>query len=184
MKSIAFRIGSGKGTPMRSKLLILILAVSTAMLFVWNLQLQAQASGADMLRNLEAEFERATTERGLDGFMSYFNDDSADLPSGSNIVFGKDNIRKELEPWGPDVSLTWKPVKAEMAASGDLGYTFGNFVFKAKDKDGKLVSHYGKYATVWKKQPNGSWKVAFDMGNRAPHLSRSFTTKDAKVSLE
>ena len=153
---------------MRSKLLILILAVSTATMFAWNLQLQAQASGADMLRNLEAEFERATAERGLDGFMSYFNDDSADLPSGSNIVFGKDNIRKELEPWGADVSLTWKPVKAGMAASGDLGYTFGNFVFKAKDKDGKVVSHYGKYATVWKKQPDGSWKVAFDMGNSSP----------------
>ena len=153
---------------MKSKLLVALLATATATMLVWNLQLHAQASGAEMLRNLEAEFEHATAERGLDGFMSYFGDDSADLPSGSDIVFGKDNIRKELEPWGPDVSLTWKPVKAEMAASGDLGYTFGNFVFKAKDKDGKVVSHYGKYATVWKKQSDGSWKVAFDMGNSSP----------------
>jgi ketosteroid isomerase-like protein len=55
-----------------------------------------------------------------------------------------------------------------MAASGDLGYTFGNYVLKAKDKDGKPVVEYGKYATVWKKQKDGSWKVAMDMGNASP----------------
>jgi ketosteroid isomerase-like protein len=55
-----------------------------------------------------------------------------------------------------------------MAASGDLGYTFGNYVLKAKDKDGKPVVEYGKYATVWKKQKDGSWKVVMDMGNSSP----------------
>ncbi|PYX88395.1 MAG: nuclear transport factor 2 family protein, partial [Acidobacteria bacterium] len=58
--------------------------------------------------------------------------------------------------------------KAEMAASGDLGYTYGTFEFRAKDKDGHPIVRYGKYATVWKKQKDGTWKVAMDMGNSAP----------------
>ena len=66
------------------------------------------------------------------------------------------------------MSLTWTPVKAEMAASGDLGYTYGTFVFKANEKDGNPVTHYGKYTTVWKKQREGTWRVALDMGNIGP----------------
>jgi ketosteroid isomerase-like protein len=128
----------------------------------------AETDGAVKLRALEAEFNQATAARGLDGFMSYFADDASELPNGGAVVIGKQNIRHSLEPWGPDLSLTWAPVQAEMAASGDLGYTFGNYVLKAKDKDGKPVVEYGKYATVWKKQKDGNWKVAMDMGNASP----------------
>jgi ketosteroid isomerase-like protein len=126
----------------------------------------AETDGAARLRDLEAEFVKATADRGLDGFMSYFAEDASEVENGGEIVTGKANIRKSLEPW--EVDLTWTPVKAEMAASGDLGYTFGNYVLKAKDKDGHPVVHYGKYATVWKKQKDGRWKVVMDMGNSSP----------------
>jgi ketosteroid isomerase-like protein len=126
----------------------------------------AETDGAARLRDLEAEFVKATAEHGLDGFMSYFAEDASEVENGGEIVTGKANIRKSLEPW--EVDLTWTPVKAEMAASGDLGYTFGNYVLKAKDKDGHPVVHYGKYATVWKKQKDGRWKVVMDMGNSSP----------------
>jgi ketosteroid isomerase-like protein len=129
---------------------------------------RAASDGPAQLRQLEAEFVKTTAEKGLDGFMTYFADDGAELVNGGGIVTGKENIRQALGPWGPDLSLTWTPVKAEMAASGDLGYTYGTYVFKDKDKDGKLVTAYGKYATVWKKQKDGSWKVVMDMGNSAP----------------
>ena len=79
----------------------------------------------------------------------------------------KDDMRKE-SAWPPDFSLTWAPVKADMAASGDMGYTYGNYELKSKDKDGQLVTHYGKYASIWKKQKDGSWKVVLDMGNSGP----------------
>jgi len=128
----------------------------------------AETDGSAKLRALEAEFVKATAEHGLDGFMSYFAEDASELGNGGGIVTGKANIRKSLEPWGPDVNLTWTPVQADMAASGDLGYTFGNYVFKAKDKDGHPVVQYGKYATVWKKEKDGSWKVVMDMGNSSP----------------
>jgi ketosteroid isomerase-like protein len=86
---------------------------------------RAESDGAARLRQLEAEFVKTTAEKGLDGFMTYFAEDGAELENGGGIVTGKENIRQALGPWGPDVSLTWTPVKAEMAASGDLGYTYG-----------------------------------------------------------
>ena len=63
--------------------------------------------------------------------------------------------------------LTWSPVAADISASGDLGYTYGTFEFRSKDKEGKETVNHGKYMSVWKKQADGSWKVAVDMGNAA-----------------
>ena len=62
--------------------------------------------------------------------------------------------------------LTWSAVGADIASSGDLGYTWGNYEFVSKDKDGNQHVERGKYTTVWKKQTDGSWKVALDMGNK------------------
>ena len=154
---------------MNRTLLIALLALALAITGVFG-KANAETDGAAKLRGLEAEFVKATAERGLDGFMSYFAEDASEVENGGEIVTGKANIRKSLEPW--DVNLTWTPVKAEMAAFGDLGYTFGNYVLKAKDKDGHPVVQYGKYATVWKKQKDGSWKVVMDMGNSSPDSAK------------
>ena len=156
---------------MSSKLLVTLIALALALVAgsVGVIPLRSESNGAEKLRQLEADFQKATTERGFDGFVSYFADDAADLPNGAAAVVGKENIRRELGPWTPDVHLTWTPTYADMAASGDLGYTFGTYVFTANDKEGKPVSRYGKYATVWKKQKDGTWKVAMDMGNSSPN---------------
>jgi ketosteroid isomerase-like protein len=152
---------------MKTKLLPLVLVLVVAVTgFFWKAR--AASDGAAKLTRLEAEFAKATADHGLDGFMSYFADDAVDLPAGGPIISGKENIRKALGPWGADFSLVWTPVDAEMAASGDLGYTYGTYVFKENGKDGKPVTGYGKYTTVWKKQTDGSWKVAVDMGNTSP----------------
>jgi ketosteroid isomerase-like protein len=128
----------------------------------------SSSTGSELLIKLEAEFEKTADEKGFDGFMSYFAEDGFNLPAGGNIVQGKENIRQAIGPWEPGFTLRWKPVKAEMAASGDLGYTFGNYVATSKGKDGKTVQRYGKYVTIWKKQADGSWKVAMDTGNSSP----------------
>jgi len=56
--------------------------------------------------------------------------------------------------------LTWKPAKAIIAESGELGYTYGFWTFVAQND----TSH-GKYLTVWKKYANGKWKYIADIGN-------------------
>ena len=46
-----------------------------------------------------------------------------------------------------------------------MGYTYGNFTFHITMPDGSPLDDYGKYATIWKKQADGSWKVAVDSFN-------------------
>lgn len=127
---------------------------------------QKSAHGADLLVQLEADFANAVAEHGHAAFVTYFADDGVELDDGGGIL-SRDAISKQ-PLWPEGTSLTWTPVKGDMAASGDLGYTYGNYVFKSKDKEGKPVTYYGKYASIWKKQKDSSWKVVVDIGNSSP----------------
>jgi ketosteroid isomerase-like protein len=59
----------------------------------------------------------------------------------------------------PPVALKWWPVYAGIAASADLGFTTGPFVVG----DGERTGH-GWFFTVWKRQPDGSWRWLLDHG--------------------
>ncbi len=59
-------------------------------------------------------------------------------------------------------SMIWQPKGGSVAASGDMGYTYGIYKISPKVKGDTL---YGTYVNVWKKQPDGTWKLALDSGN-------------------
>ena len=154
---------------MRSRFVIVLLALSLAIfVFIVRLRAHAQNGDASILLKMETDFQKATAEKGWDGYVTYLAEDAVELPNGESAVKGREAIRKSFGDWTPGMSLTWKSTGSDMAASGDLGYTYGEYTFKSKDKDGHPVVRYGKYVTIWKKQKDGSWKVAVDMGNNAP----------------
>jgi ketosteroid isomerase-like protein len=142
-------------------LLLVILVGATALA-----KKDKSTEGADLLRQLEAQFAADVAQHGHDAFLTHFAEDGVELVDGGGINT-KDDMRKQ-PAWPEGTSLTWTPLKAEMAASGDLGYTYGNYVYTARNKEGKLVASYGKYTSIWKKQKDGQWKVEVDMGNSSP----------------
>ena len=157
---------SSKGMLMRK--LFIVVAVLSLVGASLAEKTKAHSGDASVLLKMEADFQKATAEKGWDGYVSFLADDSVELPNGESAVKGKEAIRKSLGEWSPGMSLTWTPTGSDLAASGDLGYTYGEYTLKSKDKDGHPVVRYGKYLTVWKKQKDGSWKAAVDMGNNAP----------------
>jgi len=62
-------------------------------------------------------------------------------------------------------TLTWKPLYADIAQSGELGYTYGVYEFKAMDPEGKPIIGTGTYVSIWKKDQLGNWKFVLDTGN-------------------
>jgi ketosteroid isomerase-like protein len=121
---------------------------------------------SDLLFRLEAQFAADVAQHGHAAFLTHFADEGVEVVDGG----GFDNIdaMRKQAPWPEGTTLTWTPVKADMAASGDFGYTYGTYVFTSKNKEGKLVASYGKYTSIWKKQKDGEWKVVVDMGNSNP----------------
>jgi ketosteroid isomerase-like protein len=59
----------------------------------------------------------------------------------------------------PPIPLDWWPVYSGIAASGDLGFTTGPYVAGSGERKG-----HGWYFTIWRRQPDGSWRWVIDHG--------------------
>jgi ketosteroid isomerase-like protein len=63
--------------------------------------------------------------------------------------------------------LDWEPLTGDIAQSADLGWLTGPFVVLDKTEQ-KRPPRWGFYSSVWKKQPDGSWRVLADLGISIP----------------
>jgi ketosteroid isomerase-like protein len=150
----------------RSLALIVALGISAVVLGAQSSSVDSKPATTDTLRQLEADFMKAAAEKGAEGYMSYYAEDAVEVPNGTDAIHGKANIAKTMGFLNDkNNQLMWTPVDAGISMSGDLGYTSGTYEFRSKDKDGKPTVSHGKYTSIWKKQPDGSWKVVLDMGN-------------------
>lgn len=124
--------------------------------------------GKAFLFDLEARFAKDVLERGGAGFAAWFAEDGVALGNGEAPKIGKVAITKSAN-WDPKVyQLTWTPTDAMMGPSGDMGYTWGHFEGQSKDANGNPVTIKGRYMTIWRKEPNGEWKVVLDAGANEP----------------
>lgn len=128
----------------------------------------AEKDQAKVLLDMDRKFDEATFKSGVEAWMSYCAEDAMLLLDGSPIVAGREAIRKALSPnfQAPGFTLRWVPMDAYV--SGDLGYTYGVWKSSSPDEDGKPKVSYGKYVTIWRKQRNGVWRLALDIGNSSP----------------
>jgi len=124
--------------------------------------------GKVLLFDLEARFAKDVLERGGKAFADWFAEDGVALGNGAAPLVGRVAIAKSAN-WDPKAyQLTWTPTDATMGPSGDIGYTWGHFEGHSKDANGNPVTTTGRYITIWRKQPDGTWKVVLDAGANEP----------------
>ena len=109
---------------------------------------------------LGAAFEAKDIEKSL----SFYVDDPVLFVPKGPAVIGKDALRKAFQPFMslPGLKATTSGVIIDVAQSGDLAFERGNFTNTITDAKGKTTTESGKLVLVWKKQADGSWKVAAD----------------------
>ncbi len=115
----------------------------------------------------DRDFSKMSAEKGLNtAFIAYAAENGVLLRPQSQPVVGRDNVRMYMSRTSDkDVRLTRSPQFAEIAASGDLAYTYGTYVIETLDMDGKVVTSEGTYTTIWRKDEKGFWKYVVDTGN-------------------
>jgi len=124
--------------------------------------------GKMLLFDLEARFAKDVLARGGAAFADWFAEDGVAMGNGAAPNIGRVAIAKSAN-WDPKVyQLTWTPTDAVMGPSGDMGYTWGHFEGHSKDVNGNPVTVTGRYMTIWRKEPNGQWKVVLDAGANEP----------------
>jgi len=107
---------------------------------------------------------------GVEGVAQAFRDYAAPqgmiFPQGANPVTGRDKIFQLMQQ--NRGALTWTPRGADISRAGDLGYTWGEYQFHEGTTNAPSPVHYGKYLTIWKRQPDGEWRFVADIGNPSP----------------
>ncbi len=95
--------------------------------------------------------------------VAFFDKQGSMLVPNSPLATGKAIARLFAKGFAlRDYKLTWHQNKVGVARSGDLGYTSGKYQLSFTDEQGRTVRDKGKYLMVWKRQPDGAWKVLFD----------------------
>jgi len=130
---------------------------------------ELKAAGDAILRS-DAAFAQSVAEKNREKFLSFIAETTTFSGGTANELHGRDAVMKAwadfFKPDGP--TLSWTPIKGEVIGAGDVGYTTGRSVYREKDAGGKVTERRGQYVTVWRKQPDGSWKVVFDTGSTGP----------------
>lgn len=113
----------------------------------------------------EKEFADRVLEIGMrEAFLEFAAPDAV-LMRDNTLIVGRNSIAdylKEPPSDGTTTSLKWKPDFVSVARSGDLGYTYGSYVFTVSDSLGSNRVSTGIFHTVWKRQPDGKWRFVWD----------------------
>ncbi len=119
-----------------------------------------------MIESDEA-FNQATQDLGAVGWASFFDDSGAMIQAGVGEISGLDAIHSAMDVVfsTPGASLTWEPRWAHSSDDGTLGFTMGDYESISVDANGESVLSYGLYVSIWRRQPDGSWKVLMDLSN-------------------
>lgn len=115
------------------------------------------------LQIVDSEFSDYSKQYGMrKAFLEYIDDDGVMMKDQSLPIKGARAIDLISSMNDSTVTMTWEPEGGDIAASGELGYTYG--IYEMRDRENNVQR--GTYVTIWKKQKDGKWKFVLDSGNQ------------------
>jgi ketosteroid isomerase-like protein len=113
---------------------------------------------AASLRATEQAFAKTMADRDHGAFVSFLAEETVFF-GGQGEIRGSEAVAAAWKPFfdGPEAPFSWQPEIAAVLDSGTLGLTSGP-VFAP---DGTRI---GTFNSVWRRRPDGAWKVVFDRG--------------------
>ena len=120
-----------------------------------------QAIDAANARALDALIKNDTAN-----MTNNYASDAVVMMTGMPAMAGSDNIHKGM--MGMLSAAAIKDPKfttLDVMVSGDLAVEHGTYELTVVPKGGKPMPDKGHYVTVWKMQPDGSWKVVRDISS-------------------
>jgi ketosteroid isomerase-like protein len=130
-----------------------------------NSQANSRAEAEHAIRDLVARTVAAAGRNDMDTYMKYYAPQAALVLPGVPITQLSGAPQKAF---APGYAIRMVTIKTEVSNSGDLGYAFGTYAQTAPDKKGALANTVGKWMSVFRKQPDGTWGAIADTYNVDP----------------
>jgi ketosteroid isomerase-like protein len=114
---------------------------------------------------MEDAFCAMAQEKGLLAAFEHFAaPDVAFIDTDPRKYRGLEAVRQRMGADQPGVKLTWAASFTDVSDDGTLGYNYGRFESRRPGPDGKEIVRGGFFLTIWKRQPDGSWRYVMDNG--------------------
>jgi uncharacterized protein (TIGR02246 family) len=117
------------------------------------------------VRAADAAVTRAITAKDVDAISGYYANDAILMPTAEPMIRGKAAIREEWQHILAIPNFTNQTTTQDVKVSGDLAYTYGVYRSKMMGADGNPVEEPGKFVTVWRREPDGKWRIVLDTYN-------------------
>jgi len=124
----------------------------------WKVKVESASveNGISALLKADREFfAQARSGTAAQSWQKFLSDDARIHRNQMMPVVGK----QALQDWiGKQLAIaSGEPIRAEVARSGDFGYSYGKYELKAEKVE------KGYYVRVWKLDGKGDWRIVFDV---------------------
>jgi len=119
----------------------------------------------DQLNAAITENDNAWNNLDVEKIAGMFAEDGTLLNDDSEILRGRDAIKKALEMEPKAAKLEFQRDKVEVKMDGDFAYEIVNQIVKFSYSGEESKSMLNKYIHIWRKQKDGTWRVIIDMNN-------------------
>ena len=113
---------------------------------------------------MEKQFEDDLNKMGADyAFEKYAAPNAVIKRQNDSLIYGPKAIKQY---YSNDIYKTakafWTPDYIDISQDGPMAYTYGKYQWKMSGKSGEVQEYRGIFHTVWRKQPDGTWKYVWD----------------------
>lgn len=114
------------------------------------------------IRALDTKWVTVAQSHDVNAWLAFYTDDVVVLPPNERITTGRESARKSISDLLslPHLVLSWNTTKSDV--SGDLGYLIGAYTLSFDGPNGARITDTGKTLSIWRRQPDGSWKCTAD----------------------
>ena len=125
-----------------------------------------RAADERAVRMADSSLAAAVEAKDVDRTASFYADDAVQLPVAEPLVSGRAAIRDEwAKVYGIPGMTNKSRLESVEVSGGSLAYTRGTYESTMLAPDGKPATERGKWITVWRRQADGTWRVAADIYN-------------------
>ena len=102
-----------------------------------------------------------------DGYFAAYSDDAVWMPPGTEEIIGKAAARQRLEGALDKIEFEMETTTdEEVVLSQDWVLDRGSYTMtRTAKEDGQIEDAVGSYLTLWRRGPDGSWKIVYDIWN-------------------
>lgn len=143
----------------------LLLAAAACILVTFGRAATDPAKQKREVAAMEDAFCAMAKEKGvLAAFQHFAAPDVAFIDTDPRKFRGPAAVQERMGSFPAGASLTWSAHFTDVSADGTLGYNYGRYEIRGPGPDGKERVGGGWFLSIWKKQPDGSWKYVMDTG--------------------